>query len=155
MGTGSWQDGDSGVLAREEGLLVDENLGSVLLDREEGTQHWWLGKRDSALIVGEDGDSGLLTLFGEDGEQRFLVGEDGVHDCWFKGPADTNITRVSCTRVPVQSIYRSRSSTRQFLCGNASRLVLLMWLTLWGLGTWHFPRPRDWALFGDFLLFFY
>ncbi len=26
-------------------------------------------------------------------------------------------------------------------------------LTLWGLGTWNFTRPRDWALFGDFFYF--
>ncbi len=27
-------------------------------------------------------------------------------------------------------------------------------LTLWGLGTWNFTSPRDWAPFGDFLFYF-
>ncbi len=26
-----------------------------------------------------------------------------------------------------------------------------IWLTLWGLGTWNFTSPRNWALFGNFL----
>ncbi len=32
-------------------------------------------------------------------------------------------------------------------------LVNPVLLTLWGLGTWNFTSPRDWALFGDFYLF--
>ncbi len=28
------------------------------------------------------------------------------------------------------------------------------WLTLWGLGTWNFISPKDWALFGHFLFIF-
>ncbi len=30
---------------------------------------------------------------------------------------------------------------------------MLKRLTLWGLGTWNFTSPRDYALFGDFLFF--
>ncbi len=49
--------------------------------------------------------------------------------------------------------------------GNLSTCIMNWWvapyckrrfgvLTLWGLGTWNFNSPRDWALFGDFLFFF-